>query len=450
MGLGRIQKVIELFQQSFELLGAPVPLDIVEKLSIMIHKAMTLQTRNYHNLSHVYALSDPTNPIQTLAALFHDIVYFQADRGFTPEIYQHIFPYIIQQGDEFHINAQIDKHDRITKITLAVFGFKPGQKLSPFTGLNELLSALVMNKCLDGFIPEKELLKITGCIEVTIPFRGINNKSLRPPEVLEKRLLNIVDQYKIAMTPSEVEDAIKHAVNFANTDLENFSEEDPGIFLDNTWKLLPETNVPLRSQGIYSIKDYRQALRKTEVFMSVLNPDDIFLQYKQVPSKKTYKKLVMQAHKNVNAAREYLGIKLIAIAVIEALADLTGGDAPLTLFTGDMQPSGKYVEKMGDYLPQPIISSEVDRNSTIYKLLEWGRASETSFDLKNSPLALFIYSSLGPENTMKLVQVAKEMFDGKLDAQEFLNHIDKSTVSAIAKASSMIVTTRSEALLRFC
>ena len=166
--------------------------------------------------------------------------------------------------------------------------------------------------------------------------------------------------------------------------------------------------------------------------------------------KKTYKKLVMQAHKNVNAAREYLGIKLIAIAVIEALADLTGGDAPLTLFTGDMQPSGKYVEKMGDYLPQPIISSEVDRNSTIYKLLEWGRASETSFDLKNSPLALFIYSSLGPENTMKLVQVAKEMFDGKLDAQEFLNHIDKSTVSAIAKASSMIVTTRSEALLRFC
>jgi len=74
---------------------------------------------------------------------------------------------------------------------------------------------------------EKELLKITTCIEATIPFRS----------------------------QAEIEDIVRLAVVLANKDIENFSVLDAGLFLDNTWKLLPETNMSLRFKAAYSIKE---------------------------------------------------------------------------------------------------------------------------------------------------------------------------------------------------
>jgi len=67
------------------------------------------------------------------------------------------------------------------------------------------------------------------------------------------------------MRAAEIEDTIVGAVVFANRDVDSFAEKDASVFLDGTWKLLPETNVALRSGRIYSIKDYRLALQKMGV-----------------------------------------------------------------------------------------------------------------------------------------------------------------------------------------
>ena len=47
---------------------------------------------------------------------------------------------------------------------------------------------------------------------------------------------------------------IHRAIAFANIDVKDFALDDPGRFLSNTWKLLPESNVPLRSRGGFSTK----------------------------------------------------------------------------------------------------------------------------------------------------------------------------------------------------
>jgi len=52
--------------------------------------------------------------------------------------------------------------------------------------------------------------------------------------------------------------ALRHDV--ANRDVGNFASQDPTVFLDNTWKLLPETNNALRGQRLYTVTDYRLAI----------------------------------------------------------------------------------------------------------------------------------------------------------------------------------------------
>ncbi len=84
---GMLQRLINVFRESFDRLGVSVGLDVLEDQAVLIHKAMTVQTRNYHNLEHVFDLIEADNPIQTLAALYHDIVYYQVDLGFLPQIH---------------------------------------------------------------------------------------------------------------------------------------------------------------------------------------------------------------------------------------------------------------------------------------------------------------------------------------------------------------------------
>ena len=43
-------------------------------------------------------------------------------------------------------------------------------------------------------------------------------------------------------------------------------------------------------------------------------------------------------------------------------------------------------------------------------VLAVGRVGETSFDIKNSPLSLFLYKSLPPEEIRRLLVAAREMF----------------------------------------
>ena len=454
MKTGTIQCLIDVLEQAFKDLKLDIPMDELESLAITVHKAMSVEGRHYHTPEHVLSLSDPNNPVQSLAALFHDIVYYQVDRGFSSEIIHIVSPYIgfnqAHEEDMFLIE-QAQPDDLCFHLAMETFGLSAGQKLFSVAGFNEFLSALVMGKKLYRLVPQRVLLQIMVYIEATIPFRRKNENGIGPFEILAERMKRVSQNYQIPMSAKEIESTIKGAVIFANKDVENFSEKDPALFLDNTWKLLPETNLALRSGEIYSVRDYRQALQKTERSLRSIRPEDVFHEYKGAPPEEEYQEKLRYARQNVATGSEYLGIKLLTIAILEALADVTGGDAPLSLFMGDVRKEGGDGRQLEDFLP-PVEqrATGLDTNSTIYKLLESGRSGPADFaDLKNSPLALFIYNSLGPEKVHLYLSHAREMFEGKLEPAEFLQIIDSSMLAAIAGACAQMVLTRSDKLRRY-
>jgi len=449
MQAGTVQKLISIFNQSFHELGISVSLEKLEDLSVTIHRAMTVQARHFHTLEHVFTFVDPTNAILSLAALYHDIVYFQVDMGFSPQIWDLIAPYVRQQNSDFFIAENLLPEDRIVFLTLDVFDLHPGQKLSSVFALNEFLSALVMNKQLGGLVSEKDLMRMTVCIEATIPFRDFTPDGKSHFDLMEMRLAEIIQRYGLDISNQELIDTIKTAVVFANKDIENFAEADPGRFLDNTWKLLPETNAALRLPDVYSIGTYRQAMLKMDSFFSNLNVNTVFGQYRGVPAQEDYQQMVRLARTNVRVASQYLQIKILGVTVLEALACATGGDAPLSLFMGDVPREGVSIKRLEYFLPELDDSTWVNHNSIIYQLLESGRASDASFDMKNSPLSLFVYKAVPPEQISVYLQRAQDFYNGVLSPVDFLSQIDPSIVQPIARASSIMVYTRRQALLQF-
>ena len=428
------------------LLQIPVSSEELEDLAITIHRSMSIEARHFHTPEHVLHLTNASDPIQSLAALFHDIVYYQVDRGFSPEIYHCISPYILEVEGEIWLVEGQGQNDRLFRITTDLFGFSPGQKLSTHAGSNEFLSALVMAKRLEKIVPEKILLQAIVYIEATIPFRGLDANGSGPFETLAQRLSGICQAFQIPMRNAEIDDTISGAVNFANRDVDSFAEKDASVFLDGTWKLLPETNETLRSGRIYSIKEYRRALEKMGSFLGNLNPENVFHRYRGVPLEDDFREMVKLAYQNIATAREYLSIKLLAIAVLEALADLTGGDAPLSLFTGDIFRNGEDAHRADTFLPLPDIHPELDHTSVIYKLLDAGRASESSFDMRSSPVAFFMYTQMPQEKIPLRLADAKEMFAGKLAPRLFLHKFDAPLIAAIARACAATVMTREEKL----
>jgi len=449
MNKGTIHRVIEIIHEAFSELNVIMPMKELEDIAVLLHRAMTLQTRHFHTLEHVFSFTSEKNPIQSLAALFHDIVYYQVDEGFIPEIKTIIDPYIGHTGEEIALVPMLSEEDRILQLTLEVFNFSPGKFLSPNNGLNEFLSALVMGRKLCGRVSDHDLLKMIVCIEATIPFQGINEKGETHFDILEQRLKKINAKYYCCLDQAEIEEAVQLAVTFSNKDVESFSEKYAGRFLDNTWKLLPETNVALRSAEIYSIREYRQALHKMEIFFTMLNPDHVFNQYRGVPSDRKYHQMVQLAHQNVFTAREYMHIKLLSAAVLEALAEITGGDAPLSLFSEDLRDENGEIIRYEDFLLQPYPSISVESTSIIYTLFNEGRPAETSFDIKSSPLALFLYTHLEQSEIMRLLDLAKQLFKNDLSSLKFLLEFDHPVIAAIAEACASMVLTRREKLHEF-
>ena len=453
MKTGTIQSLIDVLEQAFCNLNLDIPAEELEDLAITIHKAMSVEGRHYHTPEHVLSLSDSNNPIQSLAAFFHDIVYYQVDRGFSSEVMDIISPYIgfdPRNESEMFLVSQARPDDLCFRVTLDIFNFTAGQKLYDAPGFNEFLSALVMGKKLHPLLPEKILLQIIVYIEATIPFRGKNEFGVGPFETLEARLKKACRDHQIPMTQDEIVQTIQGAVVFANKDVENFSEKDPAMFLCNTWKLLPENNLALRSGQIYSVRDYRQALQRTDKHLDIIKPESIFHSYKGVPPNEEYLERLSYARKNIETARAYLGVKLLNIAILEALADVTGGDAPLSLFMGDVGHNGDDARRLENILPPVQLHPTVDPNSILYELLESGRGAPADFnDLKNAPLSLFLYQSLGPERVQYYLQYAREMFDGDLQPEKFLETIDAGILSTIAEVCARMVLTRSEKLLRY-
>jgi hypothetical protein len=449
MKTGAIQNLICVLDQAFEKLNTNITIREIEDLAVAVHRSLSVETRRFHTPEHVFSLTDPSAPIRSLAAVFHDLIYYQADECFPSHVYSIVAPYLLETDKGGLIVETTPAADRSFELLRDLFVISPAKAISTTTDINEFFSALVAWKRLEHVLSETLLLKIAAHIEATIPFRGQDENNVAHFDVLAERLKKIGLTYDIPLTNEEVIETIQSAVMFANQDVAGFANPDPAVFLDNTWKLLPEVNAELRSGRIYSICEYRQALQKMEAFFARLEPQNIFHSYKGVPTEKDLQQLTAAAHRNIDIAREYLGVKLLAIAVIEALAEITGGDAPLALFMGDIQVNGELQQRLENYLPiiNPLISLKL--NPAVHQLLKEGRSGQSLFDLQNAPLALYLYKCLGSAGCEALLSAAREMFAEKRNPTDYLGTIDQSVISAIAHACAQMVPTRKDLLNHF-
>ncbi len=445
---GTIHRTIALLHSALRQLGADMPLDEEERVAVMINQAMTAGARSFHTPEHVFDLVQPGRPHATLAALFHDLVYYQVDQGFVPSVARLVQASVETRADGLRIRPDTTSGDKQLEITMAVFGYSAGQTLSPFGGMNEFLSALVMNRTLGAVVGMEDLLRATACIEATIPFRPPTTDGVTPSQALAERLEQASVRMELGLTRERLRDAVRQSVAFSNADVANFAEKDVTRFLDNTWKLLPETNPSLRIQGVYTVKSYRLALQKMEGFLRSLDPNTIFARFEGVPSEQDYRRKVARSRRNVTTARAYLGVKLLTAAILEALAEISGGDVPMSLFMGDIgeKESGSRLE---DYLPPYHPRAGLPLDVSLHDLLAYGRASASSFDLQNSPLSLFIYLHLGSDGFRTFLESARPLFEGQVDPRAFLDALPRELVVPIAKGCAKMAFTRRPALLAY-
>ena len=103
---------------------------------------------------------------------------------------------------------------------------------------NEFLSTLFALRVLSDIVSNRELMEIAVCIEATIPFRANTNAM----KELKTRIISANKKFNLGIGKGDIEKIMTRAVLLSNKDVENFSYADTGLFLDQTWRLLPETN----------------------------------------------------------------------------------------------------------------------------------------------------------------------------------------------------------------
>jgi hypothetical protein len=444
MTIATINRFITLLSGALESLSARVPITEIERLAMLIHQSMDQGRRTYHISTHVFDMCEGMNPRQVLATLFHDVVYYQLDGGFPQQAYKLLMRSIRVEQQALMIRA-IGDDDTGLAMCAGVFGFRPGEILPLYGGMNEFLSALVAIRLLEPHLPPGELLAIAACIEATVPFRGAGADGVGPYERLAERLRSVSSALNIGVSQKGIDRMVADAVTMANQDVSSFAEPDPGIFLSTTWLLIEESNAPLAAVGIYSIQDYRGALGRMEKFLSTLNPDHIFHQYQGTPDAEKFAALRDGARKNLDFATRYLGAKIVSIAVVEALALLSGGNCPVSMFLGDIRSAYGKPDRAEDFLPAPPDTQTVD--AQIVAVLTRGRTREAANDLTVSPLTAFIYRYLGEDGTRRALASAKQMFANELTPRDFLRGLNPDMVRDMIRACARIALSRAAPLL---
>ncbi len=441
MGQGMIQKLVDVLMNIARELGVECACAEVERIAVMVHRIMSYQSRQFHTLEHVFGFQEGADAITMMAAIFHDVIYRQVDGGLPPETESMLSPFLIDEGGRTRLSFAAGSGDRAFELCCRVFGIEDEAKDYPPGGLNEFLSALAMAKIVRGHFPEKTVLAVIVCIEASIPFRGPDSAGRSVGEALEARLMAARADGIIDCTEEEARRMVERAMAFANVDVKDFSDDDPAHFLSNTWKLLPESNAPLRNPGAFSIKEYRIALQKMLGFFRFLKPNTLYHSFRGVPDAAEMRRLEKKAAVNLLLAENYLKAKLLAIGLLEAISSVTGGDVPVALFMGDIPSDGRDPESLADFLEIPV-PAEAAEEDNLYLLLKDGRLGESTFDLRNSPLALYLYMRFLPEKWERLTKEAESFFSGGLSAEALLERFGGPMLKELYSACGKMVPTR--------
>lgn len=447
--LGEQKRCLDGLVSSIEQLGGRVDIAKLEQIAELIIQTMRGPWRYFHTSEHIFEVGGSVDPIEVLAALFHDLVYVQVDQGVSFNISSALSPFVKEVRSQLVIRDETElPNDAMYHLVASVFGFMPGKALSPFAGQNEFLSAVIAAKCLEPFLPASTIAEIAACIEATIPFRPLSPSGLSAIELLYQRLVSANRDFKLGWSDVQTVEIVKRAVRLANRDVENFASPNSSNFLDNTWNLMPETNHELGNANTYTVAGYRRSLQKMEGFLNFLKPELVFQQFMQEPDDATYANLIARTRKNIEVAKLYLGIKLITIAILEALSYRLARDIPLSTMMGELRAPGAKTAVLEDYLPNQLIAypleSQLERE--VLNLLAIGRNQESRYDIKNSPVATFIIKSIGFAETENFLKKAQDFFADPNSSEEFLSYCSPDVIDTISSGVMKLFDSRKMAL----
>ena len=447
LSISTINRFISLFDTAFRALPVSVSMAETERLALLVYHAMESTKRVYHTSGHVFGLCEGMQPLQVLAALFHDIVYYQLDQGFPPHCSECLSDVTRVVGDTLVLQP-LPEGDTALALCAALFDFAPGQVLPLYGGMNEFLSAVVAARLLQSHVGAAELIAVVACIEATVPFRAPDSQGCTAPQRLAQRVFQAyrdhVDHSDTAAAKAFADRVVSEAVALTNRDVSSFAEADPGLFLSNTWLLIEESNAPLAVAGMYTVQEYRLGLSRMDGFLRRLDPHHVFHQYKGQPSAGAFAELCATARRNIVFATDFLGAKIVSIAIVEALALCTGTDAPIPMFLGEIRSAYGRPDRLEDYLP--AVPPQADVNPDLLRAFEKGRTLESNNDLTASPITAFVYRSVGHQGTQDALALAREMFEGLRTPLAFLQALDRAMVCAIVRGCAQIALSRRDAL----
>lgn len=418
----------------FQKLVLNVEPEAIQDISRIIIESMSGEWRSFHTADHIFKVGEHGDPIEVIAALYHDIVYYQVDSGLNINIAKIITPYLIETGGKLIVNATPSSKDNLLLgVTLKVFGYSDGQVLNLFNGLNEFLSALVALKSLERHLPVATLVEIAACIEATIPFRSIADGEISSSQQLFINLKTINEEFSLQWSEAKLIEVVERSVRLANSDVANFATEEASEFLDNTWNLIPETNHDLHNAPNYTILGYRSSMQKMEGFLSHLSPEFIFKQFKEEPSQEKFNLLKQRAKNNLDIASLYLSMKLTSIAVLEAISMRIGKNVAIGTMLGEAPLEDAYYLNIAEFLPSidALVPPVDPHEQVVMDLLEFGRQGSSEFDIKNSPIATYMLKMIGFSEMRLVLKKCRAFLKNELTSEELIGACDPAMIHGI-------------------
>jgi len=450
----KLARLVIMYRHIRRFLGLPeCPNQELEKCSFLIYESMEASSRTFHNFEHIMDLSKGADPIQIAAIAFHDVIYYHIDGGLSNRQREYLHDVIVEKDGIVSITKE--KLETSVEMVMDIFGYKYGQVLDPYKGMNEFLSAclgcriyslLDRNRC-EQTLSLSVNAKCAACIEATIPFRGPDDKGRSPPEALFDRLGCVNEKYDFGWEEAKIVGAVQRAADLGNRDLENFSWTDRAAFLSNTWKLLPESNVALRNHSVY-LSELALAMKKMAGFFEFLNPETIYFSFRDPKAEAIVTEKTAEAKRNIDTAFVYMRCKYLALSFLSAVAELSGGDAPISFFTGDLQNTHTPMSiTLENFLGKCEPAKGLEYNEDVWKILHEGRKLETDFDTKHSPLGAFLYAHIGDVGMKESIKYAVHPMDEE-NALLLLQSIPAKPRLEILSACSEVALTRRAEIVR--
>jgi hypothetical protein len=163
-----------------------------------------------------------------------------------------------------------------------------------------------------------------------------------------------------------------------------------------------------------------------------------------VPDDEELNEKLDQCSQNLELGKKYVGAKLLSMSLLTAFAELTGGDAPMSLFMGDLPSRHHVSSQIEDALPLPSAYKLKRCDQDVYSILAHGRKTETDFDIRQSPLAAYLYAYLGDEGLTKILEGHKWYPIEEENGIELLAAFPREVVEAVARNMRKVALSRAD------